>query len=114
MTRAPSPKNQTKPKKVICTNCGHQFISKIKYPRCSKCRLFRTIETNVKGDLKLEIYHNEVQEVKEIIITMQKELNLVLEQYAQDIFQIATHNRALKLAFEKAKIPVPKIKMRST
>lgn len=65
------PKNPTKKRQVVCTNCGHRFRSRIKDPICSKC-FSRNIE-NLK-DIPNTIVRKDLKRIKELNKELTKEL----------------------------------------
>ena len=75
--------DSTRKKLVYCLKCGHNFVSKSKEPRCSKCQSFRVIdhkEISAKKDVfdlkaRVKEIENDITEINEKLEYIRKVLH---------------------------------------
>ena len=73
---------------VICLNCGHEFISRVKDPRCGKCNSLKVLDVKKAGIKEIRLMKNEIERLKE-------ELEQSRKQHSKDLRALGNDMKSL-------------------
>ena len=86
---------------VICLNCGHEFISKVRNPQCGRCKKRKVVDVRKAGKKEVQFLGLELKRLREEVESSQKKVEKDLRGVGYDMQSLYRYIRQIVQVLEE-------------